>query len=169
MAIAEELTGGDPRSLGNADAIAQRVLGNREELDELFACLFADDVTVRMRAGDALEKVGRQRPEWLDPYVDRLLTEVVAIDQPSVQWHLAQILGELSLTADQRTRAIEHLKRNLEHATDWIVLNYTLEVFADFARQDPALRPYFHEQLIRQTSSRHKSVAKRAARLLQEL
>ena len=119
-----------------------------------------------MRAGDAVEKVCRVHPDWLTPYVDRLLGEVSEIDQPSVQWHLAQMIGTVRLNARQRRRAVALLKHNLEIATDWIVLNYTLEVFARFVRADEGLRDYFAGQLQRLVHNPHKSVAKRVAKLL---
>ena len=94
---------------------------------------------VRMRAGDALEKIARIRPELLAPFTRRLLGDVADVDQPSIQWHLAQILTEIELTPQQRQRAIAILKRNLERYEDWIVLNLTLHALAHFARDDPEL------------------------------
>lgn len=166
MDIHATLQEGKPRSLGRTDEVVSYVLTHSDRLDELFECVFDSNEIVRLRAGDALEKVCRQHPDWLEPYTDRLLSDVAAIPQPSVQWHLVQMIGELDLTPEQHARAIEILKRNLETATDWIVLNYSLEEFARFARADPSLQPYFVEQLTRQTQSRHKSVAKRATKLL---
>lgn len=168
MNIEAVLGGGNPRSLGKTDEIVKLVLQKPATLPELFECLFASDEIVRMRAGDALEKVCRERPEWFEPFIDRLLDEIALIDQPSVQWHLVQMLGEVELSTAQKSKAVAILKRNLEHATDWIVLNYSLEVCAQFARQDAALRDYFIEQLKRYREYPLKSVAKRAAKLSAE-
>jgi len=164
--IGATLSGGNPRSLGHPTEVVRFVLDNPARLDELFDCLFNNDEIVRMRAADALEKICQQNPDWVTPYIDRLLTEVAAIEQPSVQWHLAQMIGELTLSDAQQAKAVDILKHNLEYATDWIVLNYTLEVFAQFARKDDGLKPYFKQQLERHSHSRHKSVAKRASKLL---
>lgn len=68
------------------------------------------------------------------------------------------MIGAVRLTARQHRRAVALLKHHLENATDWIVLNYTLEVFAQFARADDTLRDYFFNQL--QRHNPHKSVAK---------
>lgn len=169
MSLALELSGGNPRSLGKTDEVVNSVLADGNKLGELFDCLFIDDEIVRMRTADALEKICRQRPSWFASYADRLLTDVAAIDQPSVQWHLAQMIGELHLSEAQRVKAIAILKRNLEKATDWIVLNYSLEVFAQFVRSDSGLRPYFVKQLNRHVDNHHRSVAKRANKLLADL
>lgn len=168
MNITHALSGGSPRELGKADDVAAYVLQNPKKLDELYKCLFDDDEIVRMRAADALEKVCRERPDLLSGYVDRLLFEVARIDQPSVQWHLAQMLGEVKLNTTQKGKAIALLKKNLGTASDWIALNNTLESFAVFARQDPKLCDYFIKQLRRYEKSELKSVAKRASKLLQQ-
>jgi hypothetical protein len=85
MSIAGRLSGGDRRSLGHVEEVIDAVLGDPAQLDELFGCLFCDDPVVRMRAADGLEKIARRRPELLMPHLERLLGEVGAIEQPSVQ------------------------------------------------------------------------------------
>lgn len=169
MNIAAVLREGDPRGLGHTQEAIDFVLAHRDKLDELFACLFNDNVYIRMRAGDALEKICRQHPDWLQPYIGRLFREVAAIDQPSVQWHLVQMIGQLQLTPSQKQRAIEILKHNFEHVTDWIVLNFTIEVFAQFVAEQPALRDYYVQQLHKLQNDPHKSVGRRATKYLASL
>jgi hypothetical protein len=101
--------------------------------------------------------------------VDRLLTDVAAIDQPSVRWHLAQILRHVTLTPAQRARAIAVLRANLAASDDWIVVNETLTTLAVFARDDDALRAALVPLLDARTREPRRAVAKRAARLLAEL
>jgi hypothetical protein len=163
------LTGGNPRSLGNTGLVVDWVLHHPECVGELFDCLFSVDAIVRMRAGDALEKVCSRQPGLLQPYVPRLLGEVARIRQPSVQWHLAQMLTEVTLTPAQRAQAIVILQRNLAVFGDWILTNLTVQALAEFARQDAALRPELARLLRRYTGSRRRSVASRATKLLAEL
>ena len=87
----EMLKGGHHNSLGRTAEVVELALSDRARVDELFAGLGEPDELVRMRVGDALEKVCARRPEWFVPNVERLLGEVGEIEQPSVQWHLAQI------------------------------------------------------------------------------
>jgi len=122
-----------------------------------------------MRAGDALEKVCRDRPELLQPYVERLLTKVSEVRQPSVQWHLAQMLGGLALRPGQRARAVRLLKRTLDESTDWIVTNYALETLATLAAKDRVLRRNLIGRLQRYRREKRKSIARRAERLLARL
>ena len=145
------------------------VLADSSAFGALFECLFNDDEVVRMRAADGLEKVARNEPRLFASYRQRLLTEVAKIDQPSVQWHLAQILAEIELTPRQRDRAVRILKRNLERYDDWIVINLTLEALAHFAREDARLRRELIPILHHRQSDPRKAVAERATKLLGEL
>jgi HEAT repeat protein len=169
--FAEMLKGGHRNSLGRTDEAIAFVLADRGRLDELFACLADPDELVRMRAGDALEKVCRARPAWLRPYVGRLLGDVGAIAQPSVQWHVAQMLQHLrgDLTAEQSRRAVALLQRNLASASDWIVLNVTIDVLSDWAQSDPGLREWLRPELERLSRDPRKSVSKRASKRLASL
>ncbi|MFN8130577.1 MAG: hypothetical protein U0R70_03400 [Solirubrobacteraceae bacterium] len=169
MRFPEALRGGDPRSLGRTGEVVAAVLADDRRFGELFACLGDGDAVVRMRAGDALEKVARERPDLFVPCVDRLLGDVAAIDQDSVQWHLAQILAEIPLDPGQRDRAVAILKANLEQAHDWIVLTTTMSALAQFAADDAALRSWLVPVLRSHLASDRKAVAKRAQKVLGQL
>ncbi|MGZ4232231.1 MAG: hypothetical protein ACXVVQ_12505 [Solirubrobacteraceae bacterium] len=167
--IEQILVGGDPRSLHGVDHVIAAALADPSALQALFECLFCAEAVVRMRAGDALEKIARIQPELLAPFTHRLLSDVADIDQPSIQWHLAQILTEIELTARQRRRAIAILERNLERYEDWIVLNLTLQALAHFAQDDPELFRELVPILQSHRADTRKSVAKRATKLLAQL
>ena len=167
--IKQTLSGGDPRSLHGVEQVIAAALADPGALEALFECLFCADAVVRMRGGDALEKIARIQPELLAPFTRRLLSDVADVDQPSIQWHLAQILTEIELTAQQRQRAIAILKRNLERYEDWIVLNLTLHALAHFARDDPELHRELVPILRSHQADTRKSVAKRATKLLAQL
>lgn len=166
--IKQALTGGDRRSLGRTADVVDWVLSDPERLAELFQCLFDEDEIVRMRASDGLEKISRKQPDWFTPYAERLLTDVASIDQPSVQWHLAQILSRITLTPEQAEQAVELLEYNLDVYDDWIVVNLTLEALATFARQDHNLRGEFHTFLLKFQYSPKQSIASRVRKLLRE-
>jgi hypothetical protein len=167
--FSEMLSGGDRRSLGRVDEVIGRVLDQPALFGALFECLFDANEIARMRAGDAVEKVVRKRPALMTPYRARLLTEVPHIQQPSVQWHLAQILARIELTPKQRTQAIATLRRNLDAFDDWIVVNLTLEALAHLAQSDRDLRRDLLPILRRHRDSKRASIAKRATKLLAQL
>ena len=163
------LTGGNPRSLERTEEVVTLVLSNSTRLNELYACLLEDDQIIRMRASDALEKICRQHPEWLQPYIPQLLTEIAPIDQPSVQWHLAQILGQVELTPQQRTAACDILKRNLAEKKDWIAVNYSMDTLAKLSKNDDQLRTELLIILKSLLSDPHKSILARASKLIAAL
>jgi hypothetical protein len=105
------LTGGNPRSLRNADIVISAAFRQPERLEELVQCVFSADEIVRMRASDALEKVCRAHHGLLQRFVPRLLGEMSLIEQPSVQWHLAQILTEVRLDEREQAEAIAILEQ----------------------------------------------------------
>ncbi len=163
------LAGGNPRSLERTEEVVALVLRNRTWLHELYACLLEDDETIRMRASDALEKVCRQRPAWVQAYIPQLLTEVAPIDQASVQWHLAQMFGEVELTPQQRAAACRILKRNLAAKKDWIVVNYSMETLVKLSQNDGQLRTEVLVILEGLLADPHKSVVARARKLIAAL
>jgi len=86
--VAEEafesmLTGGHPNSLGRTLEVVDSVLADKTRLEELFRCYFSGDEIVRLRTSSAIKRVTIERPEWLEPYLDRLLKEITQIDQAS--------------------------------------------------------------------------------------
>jgi hypothetical protein len=99
------LGGGDLRSDGHANEVACLVERHPEALEDLLAGLADSSDVIRGRSADALEKVGRQHPDWLLPYLDTLLK--TARDDPLavVRWHLAMLLGHLAVYRE-RVRAI---------------------------------------------------------------
>jgi len=169
--FADALAGGHHNSLGRTEEVVAAVLADHDRLAELFEALSSPDQLVRMRAGDALEKVCRERPQWFQPYIELVLTEVGEIGQPSVQWHAAQILGHLRprLDSEQRDRATALVCRYLTESDDWIVLNTAIGILAEWAVSDPALAGWLAPELDRLSHDRRKSVAKRAARVREGL
>lgn len=165
------LTGGHPNSLGRTEEVVAMVLADRARLEDLFATMASADEVVRLRVGDALEKVCREQPGWFLPHVDRLLVGLGQIEQPSVQWHVAQMLQHLrgDLLEDQAQRATVLLQRNLTRSNDWIVLNVTMDVLTQWADRDPPLARWLVPELERLGQDSRKSVARRAMKRLGEL
>jgi hypothetical protein len=91
--------------------------------------------------------------------------DLAAVHQPSVQWHVAQMLGHLRLSTAQHSRAVRLMNKNLDEFTDWIVLNCSLETLAVLARQDTAIVDDLLRQLRRHEESDYRSLANRARKL----
>jgi hypothetical protein len=146
------------------------VLQDRSLLADLIACYRSDDPVVRLRVSSAVKRVAREQPEWIAAHLDDLLGWVAEIDQASTKWTLSTVFMWLDplMSPAQRAQAIEIMKANL-HYEDWIVQNTTAEALTHFARERPALAEWLVPELQTLTTSRHKSVARRAEKLLSSL
>ncbi|HXX79417.1 MAG TPA: hypothetical protein VEI53_13050, partial [Ktedonobacteraceae bacterium] len=145
------------------------VLHDPAKVGELFECVIDEDDYVRMRASDALEKVCRSNPSIVQPLKTRVLHEMSVIDQPSVQWHYAQIVDQLQLNPQETAEVIRKLQSNFETYDDWITRSITMEVLGNFAVHDDALRAYLMPKLEELTKDRRVSISTRAQKVLKRL
>lgn len=164
----ERLTGGHPNSLGNTVEVVEKVLKQNDRLDELFNCYFSNDEVVRLRTSSAIKRVCKEKKELLFPYIDRLLSEIAAIDQASTQWTLAQLFDLLKkdLSDTQLLQAKVIMKNNIEHHNDWIVLNTTMNVLGTWSKKDAELKTWLIPHLERLKTDLRKSVSTKASKTL---
>ncbi|HYG86552.1 MAG TPA: ACT domain-containing protein [Azospirillum sp.] len=167
--LAQRLARGDRRTTGDAPSVADEVAADPARLPELVECLFSPSAGIRMRAADALERVSRVVPRALDAYTDRLLTEVAAIDQAEVRWHVAQILPRLTLDEAQRWRAAALMVQWFGHAESRIVRTSALQAMVDLAENHGGLRELAAEMMRAALRSGVPSLAARARRILNPL
>lgn len=161
-------TGGKKNSLGRAAEVVGLVLHDKNRLEELYACTFNEDAWVRMRAIDSVEKVCRQHPDWLAPYIGRFNTELAVSTQPSIQWHLAQMYAELTLTSEQKHFAIQWLKQLLSSKeADWIAAANAMDTLAQFVRDGSAPKQDLIHLLKIQRHHKSNAVVKRANKHLE--
>lgn len=157
------IEGGRSNSLGRAGEVVETVLGDRGRLDELWACIGHEDAYVRMRAIDSFEKIVNEQPAWADRYVEAIVSELTSSDQPSIQWHLAQLFVQVELDDEQRERAIEWLRARLTTTdVDWIVSVNCMRALLEFhARGDVA--PGVLRQLFEVQQDHHSNTVRRKA------
>ena len=158
------LTGGHPNSLGRTVEVVDAVLADPDQFGELFDCYRSGDEVVRLRVSNAMKRVEAERHDLLVPFVDRLIDEVGALDQPSAQWTLAQLFTRLWADMDPRQRdgARAIVKRNLVAHDDWIVLNASIDALREWSADDAELRSWLLPHLDRFADDPRKSVAARA-------
>lgn len=137
--LLERLTGGDRRSIGQANEIVKEVLRTPQLFTTLFEGLHDDNPLIRMRTADALEKITAQRPAWLAPYKYELLRLLAAPEQPEVRWHLIQMAPRLHLTLRERAKTISVLKNYLSDNSS-IVKTSAMQTIAELAGNDEHLR-----------------------------
>jgi HEAT repeat protein len=162
--------GGHANSLGRVSEVIDLVLEDKSRLDELYQCLFDEDAWVRMRAADALEKICREHPDWLQPYIDKFPDELAISTQPSIQWHLAQIYSQVTLTDTQREFAISWLKQLLSTSDiDWIVAANAMDTLVQFTKDGYFPMAGMMTLLKTQQGHKSKAVIRRATKLEAEL
>lgn len=137
--LADVLRGGDRRSIGKSNQIANLVLAEPKRFAELIGCLWDEDPLIRMRAADAAEKVTLKRPELLNPHKGELLGLLAEAEQSELRWHLAAMVPRLELSASERQRAAATLQHYLEDRSS-IVKTFAMQGLLDLAGQDPTLR-----------------------------
>ena len=167
----KRLTGGHPNSLGNTIEVVDEVLANENYFEELFNCYFSEDEIVRLRVSNAMKRICKEQPAFLAPYLDRFISEISLIDQPSTKWTISQLfeLLETNLTKEQLAQAKSIIKHNLETESDWIVLNNSMETLANWAKSDSDLKKWLVPNLERLAKDERKSVSKRATKLLTKI
>lgn len=164
----KRLTGGHPNSLGNTIEVVDEVLEKAELFDELFNCYFSSDEIVRLRVSNAMKRICKVKPNYLVPYIDRFISEIAKIDQPSTKWTIAQLFEMLDseLSQKQLEQAKRIVKENLVSESDWIVLNNSMETLGRWSKSDAELAKWLTPQLERLAKDERKSVSKRASKLL---
>jgi len=100
--LAAWLRSGDLRSDGLADEAVRLIVQNHDLLPELLAALDAPEPVLRAHAADAIEKLGRTRPELLRPHAEDLIARARQDQPAAVLMHLAMLFGHLALYADLR-------------------------------------------------------------------
>lgn len=167
----EMLTGGHPNSLGRTIEVVDIVLADSTRLSDLYNCYFSADEIVRLRTSNAIKRISLENPEWLIPYIDKLISEISNINQPSAQWTLANLFQTLSIfmSESQRNSSKRILQKNLETHTDWIVLNNTMDTLSKWAENDLTLKEWLLPHLERLAHDPRKSVAGRAKKIKAKL
>ncbi len=129
--------GGHTNSLGKVEEVIALVIANDISLSKLYKCMQDDDPWVRMRAADAFEKICRTHPAWITPYIPRIQRELSHMQQqPSIQWHIAQIYRQVELSKQQTQNALAWLFTILSSPDrDWIVAAQAMETLAYFTEK----------------------------------
>jgi hypothetical protein len=134
------LSGGDLRSDGASNEVAQVIIHHPELFPDLVASLDAADPVVRGRAADVLEKVGRTLPDAVVPHIQRIITALSEDEVPMVRWHLAMALGHLTMYADQADRNEAALLARLKDESVFVV-SWAMASLCILAYQCPAKLP----------------------------
>jgi len=135
---------------------------------ELIAGLWSKVPLIRMRAADAAEKATRSNRKLLQPYKRELLGLMAEAIEQELRWHLAAMVPRLELNAKERQRATFLLNGYLDDRSS-IVKTSALQGLADFAQDDPQIRPSVIEVLREATRNGTPAMKARSRKLLSRL
>ncbi len=165
MRLAARLAGGDRRSIGLADTVAADVRAKPALFDELWDCLRHPDGVVRMRAADALEKLGRDMPALFADRRAAILSGELDDGTPGLRWHLVAMASRLCLSEDEADLLCGRLRQIIGHDRSRIVRVMAMQAFFDIAARHPALAARLEEALTYAERSEAASLQARAAKL----
>ncbi len=108
------------------------------------------------------------KPEYLQPYKELLLNAAGDARQPSLRWHVAQMIPRLALETAERRSAVAVLKRYLDDDSA-IVKTCAMQALAELALADRSLRRSVVPFLEKATASGTAAMRARGIRLLEAL
>ena len=113
-ALLQELSGGDLRSDGRAEEVAEEVTRNPRLLEQLLEGLSEPDDVIRARTAHALERVSRTNQGLFRRFMPQLISVSMNDKIPMVRWHLAMILGNTASAAEETRPVVSALFRLLK-------------------------------------------------------
>ena len=167
--ILQRLAVGSPGVVGAADEIAREIEDDPDLLAVVVDALEDDDVGVRNRAANALDKATRRCPERLQPHADAVL-EAARTDHggATLRRLLPLLLGRLRLDLEGARRVVAHCLPRSESGPIATRSN-ALDALASMAALDPAIEAEVLPVLEAALDSPSPSHAARARRVLARL
>lgn len=167
--ILEKLKGGDLRSIGRADEVVQDILKDPQLFPEVFEGMFSNDPVIRMRSSDAIEKVSREHPEYLQTFKNRLIDKISKIEQKEVRWHVAQMFSYLEVNEQAKNQIIHILYNWIDSDKSKIVKVNSMQTITDFAEKDNQLKVEVIHKLEEIMKTGSPAMISRSKKLLKKL
>jgi HEAT repeat protein len=155
------LSQGDLRSDGLANEVARLVCEHPDLLPDLMEALDSPDSSVRGHAADALEKVSRSYPREVTVFLPRIIRAARNDSVAMVRWHLAMVLGHLSISSEIISRVKETLLSLLEDGSPF-VRSWAIASLCIIAKNSPEHAASITRRIAHLTGDSSASVAKRA-------
>ena len=154
--LLSRLGGGDLRSDGKANEVADEVIRNPDLLGVLAEGLDSRNDVIRARTTHALERISRTNQQSLLELMPKLGKLVIDDNVPMVRWHLAMIFGNMSQLKEAAELSTSILTRVLDDDSvfvrSWAMVSLTL-----IGRRDKNKRSKIIEKI--KTLQDHGSIA----------
>ncbi len=164
-----QLSGKDLRSIGSSDLVAAQVK-TQADFDELFECLFVPDRLVAMRAADAVEKITRDHPEYLNKHKEQVLKLCTGATYIELKWHLALLVSRPELTPGEYDTVWKMLLGwTASKEESKIVRVNALQSLFELLMKNPALTPAFLQRMAEMETENIPSINARIRLIRKEL
>lgn len=128
--LLQKLTGGDLRSDGRANELADQAMKNPQILANVVEGLTESNGIVRGRTAHALERISRTRPDMLQGLIPQFATLARSEKVPIVKWHIAMIFSNITLPTKETEIVFSTLFELLEDdsvfAKSWTIADLTI-------------------------------------------
>lgn len=134
------LAGGDRRSLARSDAALKLLRADEHRVAELARLADDGDWLVVMRAMDLMEKLARERPDWIQPHRDLFIGALAQHESWEIRLQIARALPLFQWTPGERERAVAILLDYVGQPQKFVKA-WALDSLARFAESESALMP----------------------------
>ncbi len=162
----EKLSGGDLRSEGRADEVAQEIINDQDLLADLVEGLHSDDKVIRGRTCMTLEVISRDHPDLLADVVPQLIELASSSSVSQIRWHIAEVFGNVPISNDDAERIIPLLLTYLSGKSK-IVKYCAVQTLGVLGKQSPSKEEIVDE--IAALKNESKSLGKAVNKALQNL
>lgn len=90
------LNSGDLRGIDGVEMVV-KMIDSQQEFDLLFSCLRGKNRLIVMRTADAIEKITRERPQYLEKHKVDILQYCSIVQNKELKWHLAQLVTRIMM------------------------------------------------------------------------
>jgi HEAT repeat protein len=162
------LSEGDLRSDGFANEVARIVSEQPSFLPDLMEALVSSNPSVRGHAADSLEKVARDCPNEVAVFLPSILRSARKDTVAMVRWHLAMVLGHVSMVVPELSK-VKHMLLLLLKDESSFVRSWAITSLCIIAKNSPGHAVAISNSVARLLADPSTAVAKRARTALQIL
>jgi hypothetical protein len=158
------------RSLGRTEEVVELIGDNEKHFAEVFRGIFNKDAVVRLRSIDAVEKVGKQHPEWIRKRQSQIINRLDDFKNYDVQqMHVALLAEHMNLNLEDATTFLDYRKTWAKQDQKWVRTSCITGAGFLAHKHQSLRRPViaFIESVLRKDSS--KAVIKRGEKVLDSL
>jgi hypothetical protein len=168
LTIYDLLKGNDLRSIGKSNEVVSLVTSDPILFDEVFEGIFHEDKVIRARCADAVEKVSKKFPAYIQKKKSIILKNLKNFDQKEVVWHIALMLGYLRLTKKELDKAVSQLYKWLNESTSIIVKVACMQTLAGHALKNKKLIPGVRFEIEKQMINGAPAIKARGRHLIKD-